>query len=136
MAWGEEKKKLEVKVKKLKDSVMGADKKLKANQVEVDEMKVAKEVATEEATTKIFGLQQAIYYEHVNAFQKALRQEDFLFKDVSMTDFRFNVNLDVYDNRMLDMSEIKHLEAEQEATGVDNEGTMLTTPPANIDEVV
>ena len=38
-----------------------------------------------------------------------------------MFDCCFNVNLDVYDNRMLDVAEISRLRAEQEVMAVGNE---------------
>jgi len=41
-----------------------------------------------------------------------------------VTNCRFNVNLDVYNNRMLDIAEISHLKAEQEAVMVGNEETV------------
>ncbi|QCE03394.1 hypothetical protein DEO72_LG8g1418 [Vigna unguiculata] len=53
------------------------------------EVIAAKEVAAKEATSEIYGLQQAVYSEHVNGFQKALRQTDFLYKEVSVSDCRF-----------------------------------------------
>jgi len=72
-SWAEEKKKLEAEVKKLKLSLTDVEKKLKVKQEEMDEVIAAKEVAAEEAASEIFGLQQAVYTEHVNGFQKALR---------------------------------------------------------------
>jgi len=66
-----------------------------------------------------------VYSEHVNGFQKALRQVDFLYKEVSVSDCYFNVNLDVYDNRMLDVAKISRLKAEQEVIMVGNEGRFL-----------
>ena len=53
-----------------------------------------------------------------------------------MTDCRFNVNLDVYDDLMLDVVEISRLKAEKEATTMANEDTMVTTPAATVDGVV
>jgi len=128
-AWDAEKKKLEGEVKRLKLSVLGSEKKLAAKQVELDEAIAAKNAAAEEAASEIDGLQQAIYSEHVNGFQKALRQAEFLYREVSVTDCRFNVNLDVYDNRMLDVAEIGRLKAAFEADVVGEEGTLATTPP-------
>jgi len=39
----------------------------------------------------------------MNGFQKALRQAYFLYKEVFVADYHFNVNFDVYDNHMLDI---------------------------------
>ena len=128
-AWDAKKKKLEGEVKKLKLSVLGSEKKLATKQVELDEAIAAKNAATEEAANEIDGLQQAIYSEHVNEFQKALRQAEFLYREVSVTDCWFNVNLDVYYNRMLDVAEIGRLKAAFEADVVGEEGTLATTPP-------
>ena len=105
VAWADDKAKLEAEVKRLKGNVLGLEK-LKAKQVELDGVNAAKDAAAEEAASEVFGLQQAVYNEHVNGFQKAVRQAEFLYREVSVTDFRFNVNLDVYDNRMLDVAEI------------------------------
>lgn len=110
---------------------MGAKKKLKAKQVEMDEVLAAKEAAAEEAASEIYGLQQAIYSEHVNDFQKALRQVDFLYKEVSVTDRQINVNLNVYDNRMLDIAEIRRLKVVVEADALGEEATLATTPLEN-----
>ncbi|QCE06724.1 hypothetical protein DEO72_LG9g1738 [Vigna unguiculata] len=72
----------------------------------------------------------------LKAKQIELDKTDFLYKEVSVTDCRFNVNLDVYNNRILDIAEISHLKAEQEAVMVRNEETVVTTPPANVDGMV
>ncbi|QCE03551.1 hypothetical protein DEO72_LG8g1576 [Vigna unguiculata] len=136
-AWADEKTRLEVEVKKLKGSVVGLEKKLKAKQTELDGVNATKEAAAEEAASEVFGLQQAVYNEHVNGFQKALRQAEFLYREVSVTDCRFNVNLDVYDGRMLDVAEISRLRAEKEAVTIANEDTLVTTPAATmVDEGV
>ncbi|QCD86692.1 hypothetical protein DEO72_LG3g1217 [Vigna unguiculata] len=136
-AWADEKTRLEAEVKKLKGSVAGLEKKLKAKQMELDGVNAAKEAAAEEAASEVFGLQQAVYNEHVNGFQKALRQAEFLYREVFVTDCRFNVNLDVYDGRMLDVAEISRLKAEKEAVTIANEDTLVTTPAATmVDEGV
>ncbi|QCD87119.1 hypothetical protein DEO72_LG3g1652 [Vigna unguiculata] len=86
-----------------------------------------KKLADELATLKV----QAVYTEHVKGFEKALRQAEFLYKEVFVTDYRFNVNLDMYENKMLDVAEISKLKVLAEG-GVevarDQEGTLVTTP--------
>jgi len=128
--WDEEKKKLEAEVKKLKVGVLAAEKKLKLKQVEVEKLQAKRKAESEEAADEISGLQQAVYTEHVKGFEKALRQAKFLYKEVSVTDCRFNVNLDIYDNKMLDVAEISKLKAvaEGEEVSQDEEGTLMTTP--------
>ncbi|QCD78533.1 hypothetical protein DEO72_LG1g2169 [Vigna unguiculata] len=128
--WDDEKKKLEAEVKKLKVGVLTAEKKLKLKQVEVDELQARRKVESEEVADEISGLQQAVYSEHVKGFEKALRQAEFLYKEVSVTDCRFNVNLDIYENKMLDVAEISKLKAlaEGEEAAQDEEGTLVTTP--------
>jgi len=128
--WDDEKKKLEDEVKKLKVGVLAAEKKLKLKQVEVDELQARRKAESEEAADEINGLQQAVYSEHVKGFEKALRQAEFLYKEVSVTDCRFNVNLDIYENKMLDVAEISKLKAlaEGEEAVQDEEGTLVTTP--------
>jgi len=105
--------------------------------VELDGVNAAKGAAVEEAASEVFGLQQAVYNEHVNGFQKALRQAEFLYREVSVTDCHFNINLDVYDDRMLDVAEISRLKAEKEVATIANEDTVMTTPAATtVDGVV
>jgi len=74
-----------------------------------------------------------LYLKILNGFQKALRQTTFLYKEVSITNARFSVNLDIYDGRMLDVKEIvatkdakcvtKNVEDEHA-----NEGTIRINP--------
>ncbi|QCD96480.1 hypothetical protein DEO72_LG6g1184 [Vigna unguiculata] len=103
-AWDDEKMKLEAEVKRLKLSVLGAEKKLNAKQVELDEAFAAKNATAEEAAMFVI-------------------------------DCRFNVNLDVYDNRMLDVSEIGRLKDSLEADAIGDEGTLATTSP-NLETIV
>ncbi|QCD86417.1 hypothetical protein DEO72_LG3g939 [Vigna unguiculata] len=73
-------------------------------------------------------------FEKAKGFEKALRQVEFLHQEVSVTDCRFNVNLDIYDNKMLDVAEISRLKAlvEEELANAEDEGTLVTTPPMNV----
>jgi len=75
-----------------------------------------------------------VYSKHVKGFEKALRQVEFLHQEVSVTDCRFNVNLDIYDNKLLDVAEISRLKAlvEEELANAEDEGTLVTTPPMNV----
>ena len=71
-----------------------------------------------------------MYTEYVKGFEKALRQAAFLYKEVFVTDCRFNMNLDIYDNKMLDVAEISKLKVlvEEGEAARDEEGTLVTTP--------
>jgi len=133
-SWGDEKKKLEAEVKNLKAGVLAVEKRLKLKQVEVDEVRAKREAKVKEMAGVINSLQQAVYSEHVKGFEKALRQVEFLYKEVFVIDCRFNVNLDIYDNKMLDVAEISKLKAlaDEEAANAEDEGTLVTTPPANV----
>ncbi|QCD83042.1 hypothetical protein DEO72_LG2g3385 [Vigna unguiculata] len=127
-----------LKVQRDREQVAWADEKMKLEaEVELDGVNAAKGAAVEEAASEVFGLQQAVYNEHVNGFQKALRQAEFLYREVSVTDCHFNINLDVYDDRMLDVAEISRLKAEKEVATIANEDTVMTTPAATtVDGVV
>jgi len=43
-----------------------------------------------------------IIQEHINGFQKGLRQAAFVYKDVDVSDIRFDVNKDVVDGMIVD----------------------------------
>jgi len=47
------------------------------------------------------GLKGCIIQEHVNSFQKGLRQATFFCKDVDVLDSRFDVNKDVVDGQLI-----------------------------------
>jgi len=51
-------------------------------------------------------------------------------------DCQFNINLDVYDNHMLDIYEIGRLKAALEADALGDEATLATTPPENAEASV
>ena len=53
-----------------------------------------------------------------------------------MSDCRINVNLDVYDNRMLDVAEISRLRAEQEVAAVGNKEAIVVASPIDVEGVV
>jgi len=42
-------------------------------------------------------LKSCVIQEHINGFQKGLRQTTFFYKDVDVADVRFDVNKDVVD---------------------------------------
>ena len=67
---------------------------------------------------KLEDLKGCIIQEHINAFQKGLRQAAFFCKDVDVADPRFDVNKDVVDGQLISKVETS-LEEEAEKTVVD-----------------
>jgi len=59
-----------------------------------------------------------IIQEHINGFQKGLRQATFFCQDVDAADTRFDVNKDVVDGQLVNEAESSlDEEVEKEATG-------------------
>jgi len=50
-------------------------------------------------------LKGCIIQEHINGFQKGLWQTTFFYKDVDVSDIRFDVNKDVIDGQLVDKVE-------------------------------
>ncbi|QCD86378.1 hypothetical protein DEO72_LG3g899 [Vigna unguiculata] len=67
---------------------------------------------------KLEDLKGCIIQEHINGFQKGLRQAAFFCKDVDVADPRFDVNKDVVDGQLISEVETS-LEEEAEKTVVD-----------------
>ena len=65
-------------------------------------------------------LKGCIIQEHINGFQKDLRQAAFFCKDVDMADPRFDVNKDVVDGQLINEVET-YSEEEAEKTTVDED---------------
>jgi len=62
-------------------------------------------------------LKNSIIQEHINGFEKGLRQATFFHQDVDVTDSRFNVNKDVIDGKLVQEDEDSaNEEAEEKAT--------------------
>ncbi|QCD97243.1 hypothetical protein DEO72_LG6g1953 [Vigna unguiculata] len=90
-----------------------------------DKKKLVEEVAALQA--------KQMELDGVNAAKEAAAEE----AASEVFDYRFNVNLDVYDDRMLDVAEISRLKAEKEAATTANEDTVVTIPAATmVDGVV
>ncbi|KAG2395437.1 uncharacterized protein HKW66_Vig0071870 [Vigna angularis] len=119
--WAHEKKKLENE-KKLLEKEVQRMKSWKAGCLEA-EKKVRKlnaflkEYVEEVTKDDLQHLYNFVSNAHRKGFQKGIRQANFLYKEVSTTDFRFDVNKDIFDGRMLDDIEIFTL-AGQEAERV------------------
>ena len=77
--------------------------------------------------TKLEDLRGCIIQEHINGFQKGLRQTTYFHKDIDASDSKFDVNKDVVDGQLISEAETS-LEEEAEKMAVD--------PDANTDEAV
>ena len=63
-----------------------------------------------------------------------MRQEDFLFKEVSINDYHFNVDMDIYEGRLIDVGEIMAVKVAKHA--VESVGDNVLTPSPTIGLVV
>ncbi|QCE03826.1 hypothetical protein DEO72_LG8g1854 [Vigna unguiculata] len=77
--------------------------------------------------TKLEDLRGCIIQEHINGFQKGLRQAAYFHKDIDASDSKFDANKDVVDGQLISEAETS-LEEEAEKMAVD--------PDANTDEAV
>jgi len=59
----------------------------------------------DEAVGELDDLKNIIIQEHINDFEKGLRQEVFFHKEVDVTDVKFDVNKDVIDGRLVNEDE-------------------------------
>jgi len=72
-------------------------------------------------------LKGCIIQEHINGFQKCLRQAAFFYKDIDVSDARFDVNKDVVDGELVsEAGSSPEEQADKMAEGLD----------ANVDDVV
>ena len=55
----------------------------------------------DEAVGELDDLKNSIIQEHINGFEKGLRQTAFFHQDVDVTDSRFDVNKDVIDGNLV-----------------------------------
>jgi len=72
-------------------------------------------------------LKGCIIQEHINGFQKDLRQATFFYKDIDASDARFGVNKDVVDGEVV---------SEARSSLEETPANMAEESNANIDEVV
>jgi len=79
------------------DSEGKLKKKIEELEKDYDELKDKYEGATGE----LDDLKNCIIQEHINGFEKGLRQVAFFYPDVNMTDSRFDVNKDVIDGKLV-----------------------------------
>ena len=74
-------------------------------------------------------LKSCVIQEHINGFQKGLRQATFFYKDVNVGDGRFDVNKDVVDGMLVD-------EVESSSEGDTTKTTEAEKAYANLDDGV
>ena len=72
-------------------------------------------------------LKGCIIQEHINSFQKGLRQAAFFCKDVDLSDSRFDVNKDVVDGQLI---------SEVESNPEEESGKVTVEDDMNGEEVV
>jgi len=121
--WMEEKKRLGT----WKVRCLDSENKLKGRIVEL-------EPDYDEVKEKIGGLEleledlkSCIIQEYINEFQKCLRQAAFLYKDIDVSDSRFDVNKDVVDGELVsEAGSSREEESDKVAKG----------PDANVDDAV
>jgi len=87
------------KLKGLKARFLEYEKKLKKVEADVEQ----KDVILKETESEISTICHHVIAKHVKGFQKALMQVKFLYIKVSTSNYRFNIDMDVYENRLLDV---------------------------------
>ena len=116
--WEEEKKRLETwKVRYLdsESKLKGRIADLEANYDELKEKYEGVKVELED-------LKGCIIQEHINGFQKGVRQETFFCQDIDAAYSRFYVNKDVVDGQLVNEAESSpEEEVEKEAAGEDRD---------------
>jgi len=55
----------------------------------------------ERAVGELDDLKNSIIHKHINDFEKGLRQTAFFYREVDVTDVKFDVNKDVIDGRLV-----------------------------------
>ena len=112
--WEEEKKRLgtwKVRCLDLESKLNGRITDLEANYDELKEKYEGVEVELDD-------LKGCIIQEHINGFQKGLRQATFFYQDIDAADTRFDVNKDVLDGQLVNEAESSpEEEVEKEAAG-------------------
>jgi len=75
----------------------------------------------EGAEVELDDLKGCIIQEHINGFQKGLRQAAFFYKDVDAADSKFDVNKDVVDGQLVNEAESSQKEVEKEVAEEEKE---------------
>jgi len=123
--WKKEKESLEEERKSLRtwkvrclDSGGKLNKRIADLEADYDDMKEK----YEGAEVELDDLKGCIIREHINGFQKGLRQTTFFYKDVDAADSKFDVNKDVVDRELVNEAESSpEEEVEKEAVREEKE---------------
>ncbi|KAG2380419.1 hypothetical protein LR48_Vigan11g041600 [Vigna angularis] len=82
------------------------DKELKKENATLKKEVVDKKEAWAGLGADLVGLQKYIIIENTNDFNKAIRQIELLYQELSSKDARFDVNKDILDHQMMDVDNI------------------------------
>jgi len=120
-SWEEEKKRLGTWKVRCLDLESKLNKKIADLEADYDDLKEK----YEGAEVELDDLKGCIIQEHINGFQKGLRQATFFYKDVDAADSKFDVNKDVVDGQLVNEAESSPKEeVEKEATNEEKEATI------------
>jgi len=121
-SWKEERKRLGTWKVRCLDSEGKLNKRITDLEANYDELKEKYEGAEGE----LDDLKGCIIQEHINGFQKGLRQAAFFHQDVDATDSRFDVNKDAVDGQLIDEVESSpEREAEKGAAEEEKEAEVV-----------
>ena len=117
-SWEEEKKRLGTWKVRCLDSEGKLNKRIADLEADYDNLKLK----YEGVEVELNDLKGCIIQEHINGFQKGLRQAAFFYKDVDAADSKFDVNKDVVDGQLVNEAESSpEEEIEKEATEEEKE---------------
>ena len=112
-SWEEERKRLGTWKVRCLDSKGKLNKRIADLEADYDDLKEK----YEGAEVELDDLKGCIIQEHINGFQKGLRQAAFFYKDVDAADSKFDVNKDVVNGQLVNEAESSpEEEVEKEAT--------------------
>ena len=112
--WEEEKKRLGTWKVRCLDSESKLNGRIADLEADYDELKEK----YEGVEVELDDLKGCIIQEHINGFQKGLRQATFFYRDIDAADTRFDVNKDVVDGQLVNEAESSpEEEVKKEAAG-------------------
>ena len=117
-SWGEERKRLGTWKVRCLDSEGKLNKKIEDLEADYDELKDKYDGSVGE----LDDLKNCIIQEHINGFEKGLREAAFFHQEVDVADSKFDVNKDVVDGKLIKEDESSpDEEAEKEAAEEEKE---------------